>query len=283
MHKFIILLTLLNLTAIESFASEEIIFSFRNSRNPEVSATAIARFSKYLSLELSRPVKALVPSNRQAATELLIDRKCDIAVLLPADFRLAKQNSDSTTKLALGMPTSDGSYTTHYSSVMLARKSSKFSGGIKQEDLGKIDLEYTRKNSLAGHLYPQRYLLSTYPSLNFKSLRFSSNGLDAIDDLLKKRADVIFISSKELESILLGDKKLHDRYKDLKSIQHIGDIPTEVIAIRSGIPEDEANRFSKAILQVSEKYPALTMEVFGEPKLMEITESTHFKNFPDMQ
>lgn len=262
---------------------QELVFLFQKQKDPASVEEAAQSVAGYLSNEIEKPVKVVVPGNYSASVQALVSKQADFAYVSSLPFLLAKRDGNASIVLAEQRPDIFGKQRTEYDSVLVVRKDSDISD---VEDLKKHHKElrfaFTSPTSTSGYVFAFWRLVKEGllkpeqdPSEVFKSVSFAGSYSQALDEVISGRADICAVSNYTVE----GKKALkylsESKLKQIKILTRTPGVPTHVITVREGIDQTIVSDVKKALLKMSADRPELLEDIYGTSKFVEVSGPNH--------
>jgi phosphonate transport system substrate-binding protein len=262
----------------------ELTFIFQRQKDPSRIRPHADEVASFLQERLNLRVRAQVPSDYSASVQALVSRQADIAIVDSMAFLLARRDGQASILLAEERQDRNGHYRTSYDSILVARRDD--SNITDLEDLAKkasdLKVVFTSPTSTSGYIMPIRLFVKNKmikPGQNprevFSGVSFGGSYTQALEQLLLGRADVAAVSAYTLEGNAASSYLSEEKRSQLKVVARSSDVPTHVVAARGGLSEDQKEKITAALLELSQERPELLADVYGTSRLVKVEEEAH--------
>lgn len=264
--------TVLQMPAASPISLSKVVVALKPDKDPDAMIAERAQLAEYLSKELGKPVEVIVPLSSAVILEGLGNGTIDLAYLAATDM-LTAMNEQTAALLLAGEI--DGK--TSYKSYWVTLKEKPYQ---TVADLKGMAIAFSSKTSTSGYVIPlwdlrQKDLISDSGNaeefFGAGHVWFGSGYVSAVERVLNGDAEAAAVSYYVLDK----DKHLTaEQRSKLRRLAEQGPVPTHVIAIRSGIADQDRAALREALLEMGNRNPELRDRVFTS-KLVEVDPSTH--------
>lgn len=281
---FIVLSILLSIfTAAYAQDPAELVFIFQKQKDPTEIRAHADQVAGYLSKELGRPVKAVVPGDYSASVQALISKKADFAYVSAMPFLLARRDGEASLLLAEQRTDPAGKTRTEYDSIFVVAKDSPLQS---IEDLvanaGNLRMVFTSPTSTSGYIMAYARLVQENllkpkqePKEVFRSVDFGGGYTQALEQVIAGRADVAAVSDYTLEGPNANVYLKPEQREKLRILARTPGVPTHLICARGGLSDDLKAKVKAALLKLSKDQPELLADVYGASSFVEVDEDRH--------
>jgi len=265
---------------------QEIVFIFQKQKDPaQIQATA-DKVAAWLSKEIGKPVKTVVPGDYSASVQALVSKKADFAYVSAMPFLLARRDGNATLLLAEQRTDATGTPRTEYDSIWVVRADSDINSfeDIKAK-AGDLRMVFTSPTSTSGYIMAYYRMVKEGmlkpgddPRGVFKSATFGNGYTQALEQVAAGRADVCTVSDYTMEGPRVDvylDKEQRDK---LKVVARTPGVPTHLIAARDGLSDELKQKVADALLKLSQEQPELLADVYGASAFVKVDENQHVKH-----
>ncbi len=271
------------LAAPAALARDQLVFVFQKQKEPQALRQSAEQLGEFLGRELGRTVRVVVPLDYSASVQALVSGQADVAYVSALPFLLARRDGGASLLLVEQRRDARGVLRTDYDSIFVVRKDSPLRN---LEDLkaraATQRLVFTSPTSTSGYVFPYQRLIAEGvvsraedPRRAFRQVSFGGSYTQALREVVEGRADVATVSDYTLEGPS-ADVYLPaaDRAR-LRVLGRTAGVPTHLIAVRKGLPQDLRNAVRQALLKLAEQQPQLLADVYGASKFVEVDERAH--------
>ena len=254
----------------------EVVVALKPDKDPDKMLAERESLAKALGASLGRPVKVIVPLSTAVIIEGLSNGSIDLGYLSATDMVNAR-GVGAANLLLVG----EIGGNRYYESVWLCLKDSTH----KQiADLQGKPVAFASRTSTSGYLVPlldlkKQHLIETNPTEFFGegNVWFGTGYMSAVERVLAGEAEAAAVSDYVYDK----DKHLTAEQKArLRILAKQGPVPTHVIAIASSLTPKTSAQLREALLDFSEKNPALRDTIFTS-RLVETDEKAHLQPVED--
>jgi phosphonate transport system substrate-binding protein len=250
----------------------EVVVALKPDKDPDKMLTERESLGKALGAALGQPVKVIVPLSTAVIIEGLANGSIDLGYLSSTDMVNAR-DAGAASLLLVGEI--DGKR--HYESVWLCLKDKPYK---EIADLRDRPIAFASRTSTSGYLIPlldlkKQNLIEKNPAEFFGegNVWFGTGYMSAVERVLAGEAEAAAVSDYVYDK----DKHLTPEQKSrLRILSKQGPVPTHVIAAASRLSPEARNQLRDALLDFSEKNPALRDTVFTS-KLVEPGSADHLQ------
>ena len=254
----------------------EVVVALKPDKDPDKMLAEREALAKALGASLGRPVKVIVPLSAAVIIEGLSNGSIDLGYLSATDM-VNSREAGAAGLLLVGEI--DGRR--HYESVWLCLKERPYE---RIADLRGKPVAFASRTSTSGYLVPlldlkKQNLIAKSPSEFFGegNVWFGTGYMSAVERVLAGEAEAAAVSDYVFDK----DKHLTPEQKSrLRILAKQGPVPTHVIAAASRLSPEASQELRQALLDFSEKNPALRDTVFSS-KLVEADAKTHLQPVED--
>ena len=254
----------------------EVVVALKPDKDPDKMLTERESLAKALGSSLGRPVKVIVPLSTAVIIEGLSNGSIDLGYLSATDMVNAR-DAGAANLLLVGEI--DGKRS--YESVWLCLKDSPHK---KIADLQGKPVAFSSRTSTSGYLVPlldlkKQNLIEKNPTEFFGegNVWFGTGYMSAVERVLAGEAEAAAVSDYVYDK----DKHLTPEQKArLRILAKQGPVPTHVIAVASSLTPEASAQLRAALLDFSEKNPALRDTIFTS-RLVESDAETHLQPVED--
>lgn len=244
-HRIItgIAMALLAVAAHADAPSNELRIAFIAYQNPEQIVEDVAPVIDYLEQTLDRPVKHFVAISYAGVVEALRNGTADVGFMGPLQYVIAHRHAGARPLLGevyQGKP--------YYHSRIFVRKDS---GIDSLADLKGKTIAFTDPISSSGYLYPvalfrKEGLFGDKPEDFFRRVFFAGGDEQAIRAVHNGFVDAAGVS--EFSYNLLRP----DERDAIVSIAESDPLPSHLVVVRDGLPDDQVDALKQALLALNE-------------------------------
>ena len=254
----------------------EVVVALKPDKDPDKMLAERESLAKALGASLGRPVKVIVPLSTAVIIEGLSNGSIDLGYLSATDMVNAR-DAEAASLLLVGEI--DGKRS--YESVWLCLKDSAH----KQiADLQGKPVAFASRTSTSGYLVPlldlkKQNLIEKNPTEFFGegNVWFGTGYMSAVERVLAGEAEAAAVSDYVYDK----DKHLTPEQKArLRILAKQGPVPTHVIAVASSLTPEASAQLRAALLDFSEKNPALHDTIFTS-RLVETDAKAHLQPVED--
>lgn len=254
----------------------EVVVALKPDKDPDKMLAERDSLAKALGSSLGRPVKVIVPLSTAVIIEGLSNGSIDLGYLSATDMVNAR-DAGAASLLLVGEI--DGKRS--YESVWLCLKDS----ALKQiADLQGKPVAFASRTSTSGYLVPlldlkKQNLIEKNPTEFFGegNVWFGTGYMSAVERVLAGEAEAAAVS----DYVYVKDKHLTPEQKArLRILAKQGPVPTHVIAVASSLTPEASAQLREALLDFSEKNPALRDTIFTS-RLVETDAKAHLQPVED--
>lgn len=287
------LIALLILAAFSGIARaddpDEIVFIFQKQNDPAKVQQTADKVAKYLSKEIGKPVKTVVPGDYSASVQALISKKADFAYVSAMPFLLARRDGGAELLLAEQRTDPSGTPRTEYDSIWVVRADSDIDSfkDIKAQ-AGDLRMVFTSPTSTSGYIMAYYRMVKEGmleagedPRGVFKSATFGNGYSQALEQVVQGRGDVATVSDYTMDGPRV-DVYLNKEQRDkLKVVARTPGVPTHLVAARGGLSNELKQQVTDALLKLSKDQPELLADVYGASAFVKVDEDQHVKQAID--
>ena len=214
-------------------------FAHPPTYSQEITAKGLQPLVEYLEARLNRPIEVVVTDDYTTLREEMRQGKVQLANLSPLLF--VQSREDDPPPKMLVAHTYEGSK--NYQSYIVTRDDA---GIDSLSDLRGRSFCYVDLASTSGYLLPRQFLRSKGfdPERYFGSTRFSGRHEKVLEDVVAGRCDAGAVYSNAFSSAAT----LGVAASRLRLVSVAGDTPLDVICASASLPEEEADRVRRALL-----------------------------------
>jgi phosphonate transport system substrate-binding protein len=254
----------------------EVVVALKPDKDPDKMLAERESLAKALGTSLGRPVKVIVPLSTAVIIEGLSNGSIDLGYLSATDMVNAR-DAGAASLLLVGEI--DGKRS--YESLWLCLKDSTH----KQiADLQGKPVAFASRTSTSGYLVPlldlkKQNLIEKNPTDFFGegNVWFGTGYMSAVERVLAGEAEAAAVSDYVYDK----DKHLTPEQKArLRILAKQGPVPTHVIAVASSLTPEASAQLRAALLDFSEKNPALRDTIFTS-RLVETDAKAHLQPVED--
>ena len=254
----------------------EVVVALKPDKDPDKMLAERESLAKALGSSLGRPVKVIVPLSTAVIIEGLSNGSIDLGYLSATDMVNAR-DAGAANLLLVGEI--DGKRS--YESVWLCLKDSPHK---KIADLQGKPVAFSSRTSTSGYLVPlldlkKQNLIEKNPTEFFGegNVWFGTGYMSAVERVLAGEAEAAAVSDYVYDK----DKHLTPEQKSrLRILAKQGPVPTHVIAAASSLTPEASAQLREALLDFSEKNPALRDTIFTS-RLVETDAKIHLQPVED--
>ena len=254
--------------AASSSKLSRVIVALKPDKDPDAMMAERGQLSKYLSEKMGKPVEVIVPLSAAVILEGLANGSVDLAYLSATDMLNAIKHDSANILLAGEI---DGK--TFYQSYWVTLKEKPYQSIA---DLKGKPIAFSGKTSTSGYVIPlwdlrQKKLISDSGNAEEffgpGNVWFGSGYVSAVERVLNGDAEAAAVS----DYVLDRDKHLTAEQRGmLRRLAAQGPVPTHVIAIRSGISDEDRMALRDVLIGM----PQLRDRVFTS-RLVEVDTDAH--------
>ncbi len=252
---------------------KEVVIALKPDKNPEKMVEEKAKLEKFLSQELSVPVRVVVPLSAAVILEGFKGGSIDIGYLGSLDMYNAKKQKAAYVLLA-----GEIKGKTTYESVWLVKKDSPYKS---INDLKGKSIAFASRTSTSGYLVPYKSLIEKKLVGSKKdpqdffgtgNVWYGTGYVTAVQKVLDGTAEAAAVS----DYVYLENKHLDGAQKSqLRILERQGPVPTHVLAIRSNISKSDAEIIEKALLALNNKDNTNLRDQVFTSKIVDVEEDIH--------
>ncbi len=270
-------------SAVQAADPDELVFVFQKQKDPtEVKQTA-EKVAEFLSAEVGKPVKVVVPADYSASVQALVSKKADFAYVSAMPFLLARRDGNASLLLAEQRADAEGKQRTDYTSILVVRDDSPLK---TVEDLVKnasnLRFCFTSPTSTSGYIMAVSRLIDEGllrprqdPREVFAQVSFGGGYTQALEQVIAGRADVCAVSDYTMEGPKADVYLKPEQRKQLRILGRTPGVPTHLIAARDGLSDELKTRVKEGLLKLSKEQPELLADVYGATSFAEVDENEH--------
>ncbi len=258
--------------AASSSKLSRVIVALKPDKDPDAMMAERGQLSKYLSEKMGKPVEVIVPLSAAVILEGLANGSVDLAYLSATDMLNAIKHDSANILLAGEI---DGK--TFYQSYWVTLKEKPYQSIA---DLKGKPIAFSGKTSTSGYVIPlwdlrQKKLISDSGNAEEffgpGNVWFGSGYVSAVERVLNGDAEAAAVS----DYVLDRDKHLTAEQRGmLRRLAAQGPVPTHVIAIRSGISDEDRMALRDVLIGMEKEGPQLRDRVFTS-RLVEVDTDAH--------
>ena len=258
--------------AASSSKLSKVIVALKPDKDPDAMMAERGQLSKYLSEKMGKPVEVIVPLSAAVILEGLANGSVDLAYLSATDMLNAIKHDSANILLAGEI---DGK--TFYQSYWVTLKEKPYQSIA---DLKGKPIAFSGKTSTSGYVIPlwdlrQKKLISDSGNAEEffgpGNVWFGSGYVSAVERVLNGDAEAAAVS----DYVLDRDKHLTAEQRGmLRRLAAQGPVPTHVIAIRSGISDEDRMALRDVLIGMEKEGPQLRDRVFTS-RLVEVDTDAH--------
>lgn len=262
---------------IHSTASaQDLVIALKPDKNPDKMISEKNQLESFLSKELSKKIKVIIPLSGATIQQGLANGTIDLAYLSALDFYQA-QKKKTAEILLVGKKNGK----TFYESVWLTKKEDprKSIAEFKNHPIA-----FASMTSTSGFLVPYAHLIKSellkknedYSDFfGKKNVFFGTGYTSAVQRLLDGQAEAAAVSDYVYDE----NKHLTQEEKSkLRVLQRQGPVPTHILAVRASLDLKSKEKLKTALLKMNTQETQLRDQVFTS-ELTETTSSQHLKQF----
>lgn len=266
-------------------APAEFVVVFQRQKDPTKVREDADRFAASLAKELGIKVSAVVPTDYSASVQALVSKKADLAYVSAMPFLLARRDGGAQILLAEARkPASgEGDFRTVYDSVWVVPADSPLK---TYDDLiaraKDTRVVFTSPTSTSGYVIPYARLVNEGhlkkgqdPRELFASVAFANGYTGALEQVAAGRADATAVSDYTMEGAKADVYLPADKRAKLRVLARTPNVPTHLLAVRGGLPDDFKLKLKAALLKLSTEHPEELSAVYGATRLVEVDEDAH--------
>lgn len=275
--------SLISVSAIKAESNGQLVVVFQKQRDPAQMKAAAEKTGKVIEEILHKPVAVQVPSDYSASVQALVSKRADVAYMDSLSFLLAKRDGGAAILLGEERLDASGKARTEYDSVFVAAKGSKLNSFDDLASSAKdLRIAFTSRTSTSGYLFPYLRFVregvlkpKQSPEEAFKSVVYAGSYDLAVKQVLTGRADVAAVSFYSVEGSAAEKYLSKEDLSKIKIIARTSGVPTHVIAVRGGMPENEQLELKRTFLELSHSHPELLDDVYGTSHFVEVDPQKH--------
>ncbi len=288
--------TLLAMLIVAIFAStvraedpDELVFIFQKQSDPAKIQQTANKVAEYLSREIGKPVKTVVPGDYSASVQALISKKADFAYVSAMPFLLARRDGGAELLLAEQRTDPSGTPRTEYDSIWVVRADSEINSfeDIKA-NAANLRMVFTSPTSTSGYIMAYYRMVKEGmlkpgedPGSVFKSATFGNGYSQALEQVAQGRGDVATVSDYTMDGPRVDVYLSKEQRDKLKVVARTPGVPTHLIAARGGLSDELKQKVTDALLKLSQEQPELLADVYGASAFVKVDEDEHVKQAID--
>ncbi len=265
---------------------ERLTLLFQRQNDPEQTHHNAAEAAAFLSEALGVRVETIVPQDYGASVQALVSERADAAYLSALPFLLARRDGGARLVLAEVRPDLAGERRTTYDAVWVARADSPLeSMADVAERADDLRVCFTSRTSTSGFVMATLRLVregiltpGQDPREVFQSVAFGGGYSQALQEVLAGRSDLAAVSHYTVEGPTADVYTTAEERAQLRVIARTPEVPTHLVAVRGGLPDEVASRLTEALLRLSSERPELLANVYGATELRVVDEHEHVQS-----
>lgn len=229
----------------------DLVVALKPDKDPEKMLEERKNLETFLSKELGKPVKVIVPLSSSVIIEGFKNGTVDLGYLGSLDMHIASLQNAADVLLV-----GEIKNRTFYESFWVTKKEKPYKS---IEDLKGKPVAFSSRTSTSGYLVPHKDLIERKllePKQNPEAffgknqVWYGSGYVTAIERVLDGSSEAAAVS----DYVILEDKHLTPQQKSqLKIIGRQGPVPTHSLAVRKTLPANEKDILKRALLKLNEK------------------------------
>ena len=268
---------------------DEIVFIFQKQNDPAKVQQTAQKVGEYLSNEIGKPVKTVVPGDYSASVQALISKKADFAYVSAMPFLLARRDGGAQLLLAEQRTDPSGTPRTEYDSIWVVRADSDINSfeDIKKQ-AGDLRMVFTSPTSTSGSIMAYYRMVKEGmlkagedPRGVFKTATFGNGYTQALEQVAQGRGDVATVSDYTMDGPRVDVYLSKEQREKLKVVARTPGVPTHLITARGGLSDELKQKVTDALLKLSKEHPELLADVYGASAFVKVDEDKHVKQAID--
>ena len=258
--------------AASSSKLSKVIVALKPDKDPDAMMAEREQLSKYFSEKIGKPVEVIVPLSAAVILEGLANGSVDLAYLSATDMLNAINNHSASILLA-----GEIAGKTFYQSYWVTLKEKPYQSIT---DLRGKPVAFSGQTSTSGYVIPlwdlrQKQLISDSGNAEEffgpGNVWFGSGYVSAVERVLNGDAEAAAVS----DYVLDRDKHLTaEQRQAVRRLATQGPVPTHVIAIRTGISDEDRIVLRDVLIGMEKENPQLRDRVFTS-RLVEVDSDAH--------